>query len=297
MTNKEIYIQLVAQEAYASKTPVFAQPYWLDAVAENWNVCLVSECESESECEIIAVLPYCWKGNFLTKRIYLPDFNFYQSIIFFKAVKNKQEITQQLIQQLPKTVKTYLKFLPTYSPLDLSNLNYIKEDYYTYIIPKHQQTLSLSNNHKRNIQKGIKQQYSIQNSKNIEISFALLVATFARQKQNAKITLSEFKKINTLVKKQQCGQTLVCFDKDKNLLASVFIVEDTQTVYYLLGGYDTHFKNSGAMTFLLHYCIQHALQQQKDFNFCGSTKKSIATFFEGFGAAKTDISIWKKSIL
>jgi hypothetical protein len=34
-----------------------------------------------------------------------------------------------------------------------------------------------------------------------------------------------------------------------------------------------------------------------EFNFCGSSKKSIATYFEGFGATKTEIAIWKKSIL
>lgn len=300
MTNKERYRILCKNEKYANNIYLFAQPFWLDAVAENWDVCMVSESENEreseceSECKIIAVLPYCWKGFLLTKRIYLPDFNFYQSIIFLKDVKNEIKIIEELFNQLPKTVKSYFKFLPEYNTINLSKLNYTKEDYFTYIIPKHQQTLILSNNHKRNIQKGIKQHYSIKNSKNIAASFALLTATFARQQLAAKISLDEFKKINALVKKHHCGKILDCFDSNKNLLATIFIVEDAQTVYYLLGGYDTQFKNSGGMTLLLHHSIEYALQQQKEFNFCGSTKKSIAQYFEGFGAEKNAISIWKK---
>jgi hypothetical protein len=51
------------------------------------------------------------------------------------------------------------------------------------------------------------------------------------------------------------------------------------------------------MTFLLHHLIKDAQQRDLEFNFCGSSKKSIATYFEGFGATKTEIAIWKKSIL
>ncbi|MBK8352958.1 MAG: GNAT family N-acetyltransferase [Saprospirales bacterium] len=103
--------------------------------------------------------------------------------------------------------------------------------------------------------------------------------------------------MNDLATKHKCGKTIDCFNSNKNLLASAFIVEDAQTVYYLFGGYNDTFKNSGAMTFLLHHIIQQSLAQQKDFNFCGSTKKSIALFFEAFGASKIDIPIWQKSMI
>jgi len=88
-----------------------------------------------------------------------------------------------------------------------------------------------------------------------------------------------------------------CRDHQNNLLASILVAEDKQTMYYLFGGYNPEFKNSGAMTFLLYQTLQYAQQQEKDFNFCGSNKKSIADYFEGFGAKKISINIWKKSIL
>lgn len=291
MNNKERYRKFCATHAVV---PVFSNPFWLDAVAENWDVALI--CESESR--IIAALPYCLKGNLFTKRIYLPDVSFYQSVLFFTDVdKNmKQKLTEQLAQQLPKTVKSYFKFLPEHTAISLVKSGFENEAYGTYIILK-DQTLNLSSNHKRNIQRGTKLNYTILESINTELSFSLLTSTFIRQKIKTKISLTEFEKINTLVKKHHAGNTFDCLDGHKNLLASAFIVEDTNSVYYLFGGYDTAFKNSGAMTYLLHYIIQDALQRKLEFNFCGSSKKSIATYFEGFGAQKTPIAIWKKSIL
>jgi hypothetical protein len=61
MTNKERYRKFCATHAVV---PVFSNPFWLDAVAENWDVALISESENESS--IIAALPYCWKGNLFT---------------------------------------------------------------------------------------------------------------------------------------------------------------------------------------------------------------------------------------
>lgn len=291
MTNKERYRKFCAANTIV---PVFSHPVWLDAVAENWDVCLI--CEDK---KIIAALPYCWKGNLFTKRIYLPDVSFYQSVLFFgDADKNmKQQLTEKLLLQLPNTVKSYFKFLPEHHNIQLSKYGFEKDEYNTYTIPKEQSAIIISTNHKRNIQKGNKLNYSIRESKHTEQSFALLIATFERQHIKPKITLADFKKLNALAKKHSFGKTLDCIDTDKNLLASVFVAEDNSCTYYLFGGYDTNYKNSGAMTFLLNHVIRDAHQRKADFNFCGSSKKSIAAYFEGFGATKTKISIWKKSIL
>lgn len=291
MTNKDRYRKFCAANHVV---PVFSNPFWLDAVAENWDVELLTENDI-----ITAALPYCLKGNVFTKRIYLPDVSFYQSVLFFtEADENrKQKLAEQLVQLLPKTVKSYFKFLPEYNDINLSNVNFIKEDYSTFIISKDQIAANLSSNHKRNVQKATKLNYTIKESNHTEASFALLTSTFARQNIKPKISLAEFEKINMLVKKHGAGNTFDCLDEHKNLLASAFVVGDTNSVYYLLGGYNTAFKNSGAMTYLLHHIIQDAQQRKLDFNFCGSSKKSIAAYFEGFGAQKIPIHIWKKSIL
>lgn len=290
MTAKKKYIAFCNQ--HADIIPVFLRAIWLDAVAEKWNVIL-----QEEDNEIKAALPYCTKGNILTNRIYLPDVSFYQSIIFLQhyTAKQQQAISENLFRQLPHTLKSYFKFLPEYSNIDLHALKYKSEVYPTYCIKKKSE-ISLSTNHARNVQKGVKNQYIISESKNISISYALLASTFIRQNLQIKLSFELYKKLQHITQKNGMGKTLDCIDQRNNVLASILIVEDAKCVYYLYGGYDTSYKNSGAMTFLLHYIIQDTIQRHKIFNFCGSSKKSIANFFEGFGAKKTSIPIWKKSI-
>ncbi|MCB0506788.1 MAG: GNAT family N-acetyltransferase [Bacteroidetes bacterium] len=275
------------------KIPIFSQAFWLNEVAENWDVIL----EQNKNNEIIAALPFCWKGNFITQRIYLPFLNFYQSILFFNVdEKHQQEIAERLFNKLPRTIKSYFKFLLEYDNIQLNTLGFSKENYSTYIIQKNEQ-LQLSNNHKRNVKKGIERNYQIKESKNLKQTYEMLVSTFIRQKIKSKISFEAFQKIQTSIKQHQCCKIVDCLDNENNILASVFILSDNQTVYYMLGGYETKYKNSGAMTFLLHHLIKETLDKNKTFNFCGSSNKNIAHFFEGFGATKTSINIWKKSIL
>ncbi len=185
MTNKEYYRKFCATNGVV---PVFSSPFWLDAVAENWDVAIII-----NDGKVIAALPYCWKGNLLTRRIYLPDVSFYQSVLFFTDVDKitKQKLSEQLVQQLPKTVKSYFKFLPEHSAINLSKSAFTKEEYETYIISnKHE--INLNSNQKRNVQKGNKLNYVVKESKNSQASFTLLTSTFVRQNIKPKITLADY---------------------------------------------------------------------------------------------------------
>lgn len=290
MTNKQRYRNFCTNNP---EVPLFLQPFWLDAVAEKWDVVLLLEGE-----KVNAILPFCFKGKLITKRIYLPDVSFYQSIIFKKNFNNaqKQKAAEVLFGQLPKVVKYYFKFLPIYSALDLSKQGFQKELYNTYVIST-QQDFQLSKHHQRYVSKGLKAAYKIEESKNIHASYQLISETFLRQKIKPKLSFDDLTLLNALCKKHACGQVLDCINQHNELLATLFIAEDNAAVYYLFGGYNSIFKNSGAMTFLLHHAILYALQQKKEFNFCGSSKKSIAIYFEGFGAKPVTLAIWKKSLL
>lgn len=285
--------------------PIFAQPFWLDVFAEKWNVILIDEnlsiiknISTTQTINVCAALPFCIKGNLITKRIYLPYFNFYQSILFFDVPdKNiQQKISEIIFENLPKVLKSYFKFLPQYSNIDLSKLNFKKSQYATYLISDYD-IKKISKNHTRNITKAVQQQYQLVESNTIAESFKVIASTFTRKKMRLNFNENEFVQLHKLVKIRKCGAVINCIDATKNILSSAVIVYDNQTVYYLLSGYDSNFRNSGAMTFLLHQLIEQHTQAGKVFNFCGSAQQSIAHFFEGFGAQKAAISIWKKSML
>ena len=94
MTNKKLYKNFCDNN---TTIPLFLQPFWLDTIAEKWEVVLVSEND-----KIKAALPFCVKGNLFTKRIYLPDVNFYQTPVFAENItlNQKQKLTEELFKQL-----------------------------------------------------------------------------------------------------------------------------------------------------------------------------------------------------
>ncbi|HNF48447.1 MAG TPA: hypothetical protein PLF48_03625 [Chitinophagales bacterium] len=288
---KTEYIRIASNAFHADKIPVFLKPFWLDAVSKKWDVVIVKENDV-----LLAALPYCIKGNILTKRIYLPFLSFYQSVLFFQDVKQEEQqtILEQLVDQLPLTWKQYFKFLPQYSNLDLSNQDYTKHGYSTYVI---QDKFQLSEHHSRLYKKVIKNEYKLVETENTDQAYALLMSTFIRKNLKPYMSLHDFEKIQTVCKKFNAGKIVSCTDKQQNHLACIFYAEDEQSAYYLMGGYDDQFKNSGAMVFLLHELISQAIKQKKQFNFCGSADANIARFFEGFGAEKIELNIWTKGLM
>ena len=295
-TNKDLYRKFCKEN---TDIPIFLQPFWLDIASADWDVIICSEntIDHEKYSKIIAALPYCIKGNFVTKRIFLPEINFYQSILFIQNIskEEQQKIAIKLFQQLPFVIKSYFKFQPAYQKIKLNTLGFKDEIYSTYILQK-KASYQLSKHHQRHIQKGVKSSYQIGNSTNIPLSYQLIADTFFRKNIKPKLSFNTFQQIDSILKKYHCGKILNCLDSDKNLLATLLFVEDNGSIYYLFSGYNINYKNSGAVTFLLHHIIQEALEKGKIFNFCGSQNKNIATYFEGFGAQPIEIPIWKKGI-
>lgn len=290
MTNKkETYIKHASKTNYSKFIPIFLKPEWLDIVSEKWDVELYSNNET-----IIAALPFCVKGNILTKRIYIPDTNFYQSVIFFDntlSIKEKNKIAIHLFEKTKIYRQAYFKFLPEYYNIDLSELKFTKKIYTTHIIKENYEIKNISKTHKRYIQKATQHNYTIKESINLKQSYNLILSTFEKQNIKAKIDYATFENLNTF------GKTLDVLDTQENLLASIFYAEDDNEVYYLYSGFNTNYKNSGAIHFLLDYIIKYSINKNKTFNFCGSTKKSIANFFKAFGAEELSINIWERRFL
>ena len=73
-TNKDLYRKFCKEN---TDIPIFLQPFWLDIASADWDVIICSEntIDHEKYSKIIAALPYCIKGNFVTKRIFLPEIN------------------------------------------------------------------------------------------------------------------------------------------------------------------------------------------------------------------------------
>jgi len=69
-------------------------------------------------------------------------------------------------------------------------------------------------------------------------------------------------------------------------VAANFLVEDSETVYYLMGGIDPEFADIGAMDLVQYESIKYALSKGKNFDFEGSMVESIEKYFRSFGATQ-----------
>ena len=74
---------------------------------------------------------------------------------------------------------------------------------------------------------------------------------------------------------------------DRQPHAGVYLVSDSRSVYYLLGGSDPELRNSGATSLLMWEAIRWASEQGKQFDFEGSIVEPIERFVRSFGARQT----------
>ncbi len=85
---------------------------------------------------------------------------------------------------------------------------------------------------------------------------------------------------------------------DEKPTAISFCIHDTNTAYYLLGGYDTANKHQGAGVLALWNCILHAKKLGlKKFDFEGSMIPPVEKYFRGFGGDLVPYFTLNKALL
>jgi predicted acetyltransferase len=85
-------------------------------------------------------------------------------------------------------------------------------------------------------------------------------------------------------------------DGNSNYHAAIYLIWDRDCTYYLMGGADPEFRNSGAMSLLIWEGINQAAQRKQSFDFEGSMIEPIEHFFRSFGGEQTHyLQITKRS--
>ena len=81
-----------------------------------------------------------------------------------------------------------------------------------------------------------------------------------------------------------CRRLIVAEDGRGRHHAAAYIVWDSDSAYYLVGGMNPELRTSGAMSLVMWDGIRFARSVAKRFDFEGSMVQSIARFFRSFGA-------------
>lgn len=278
--------------------PIFLQDWWLDSIvgSDNWDVFV---CEENGSLK--AVWPFVYKKND-RKKIIQPPLTQTGGIYYFYPEKSKpvtkisfeKEVGGKLIDRLeseicPKYFSQafhvgFTNWLPFYWR------NFEQSTYYTYRISSIQDIDSVWVSMSTKLRNEIKNSEKKLVIKNIEDPF-LLYSMFEKtyNRQNSEPP-HQFCLIDTIVNKaieKGQGRIYAAYSEDGIAQSSIFVINDSKTSFYLLGGSDYSLKNINANAVLLWNAIKEALAEGRSFDFEGSMNEGIEHFFRSFGGEQT----------
>jgi len=293
----ELSSEKLAYKEFLKENPdigIFHQDWWLDSLcgSENWDILLVKRDD-----KIIGALPFYFKKKFFFFRIITqpPLTQFMGPIIkntaskYNKKIGNQKKVIQELIDQLPKfsyfsqacssDLTNWLPFywkgfkqntLYTYVLDDLSNLEVVWNGF--------------SGSVRTDIRKAKKNHVVIREDADINEFYSLYQSTYKRKKQKAPINIETLLALDKACSEKQCRKILIAEDQDKNILSGAFIIWDSKTAYYLLGGLNESAQRYGSQSYLLWEAIKFSSSKVERFDFEGSMNEQIERFFRAFGA-------------
>jgi hypothetical protein len=276
--NKEHYLTFVA--AQQTQLPIYFYKEWLDLLYQDqWTAYVI-----KIEGAVIAVFPFPIKKKFGLPIIVSHVFSQYNGL-FIDPVYSRH---------IPKSIalldKIFSKFYYINFSLHHSLTEVIHWSWKDYYIRNRLTFIILSSNYLdvyKNYKKGLRSDLKIaqkalitQKSENVEDFLPLL-------NQNNFFIHSKFGDPKLFLAKMlhlSFVQATKAVDSAGNIHAILISLEDSNTVYNLI---NARKKDSikGAISLLIDARIQETLMANKNFDFEGSSIKSIYDFFKSFGGS------------
>lgn len=268
---------------------VFESSVWLDQVIgeDKWDVAIVEKGD-----QVIAAWPYVLtkvKGfNFLRlpalTRNLGPVITFPEGIKQCNKIAHEHDCLRALYQQLPKYDHLELKLDPNFkNALALHWEGLELKVNYTYLISDCGDKEALFSDFRENVRRSIrKAEKSLSIEESDDVSSLWRVHEFSQQRAQFDVIYDQ----SYLEKIHSFDQSQILLAKHSNgdVVAGILLVWDQERMYYILGGMDADYKDSGAKTLLLWHAIQKAGEMKLAFDFEGSMLEGVEKFFRSFGA-------------
>lgn len=276
--------------------PIFQQAWWMDAVCtENWDVVLV-----EKGNKIVAALPFAFsKVRGIFTEVCTPCLTQFSGpwIKYPAGMKDEKklsfdkEVMYSLINKLPKAdsfVQNFSYKITNWLPFYWKGYNAMPQ--YTYVIEDLSDIDELYNkrfskNLRRDINKAATE-ITVEESNDLHSFYNLVTMTFNRQKIAVPYTFDFLKRLDSAIKSNAGRKIFMAFDKERNCHAGAYIVWDENSAYYLIGGEDTKWRQSQAVSLLLWEAIKFSSSVSSKFDFEGSNIEPIEQFFKKFGTSQ-----------
>ena len=293
MKNKDIFRNWCMNHP---EIPLFLQYDWMETVAkpEQWDVALVG-----NENEVQAFLPYFKKRKLQFDIITIPPLTPYMGPWLHYPEGQKEatklsfqkKMMEQLIAQLPKTDKFIQYFHPEFTNwLPFYWNGFEQSTRYTYVINDLSDSDKLYENLQGNIRREIskaQKNLTISECDNVKTLHELKLKDYAVKGQELNYSAVYFDRVYEKLKAKKSCKTWVATDGNGKPVASLLLVWDAESAYYLAGAVDPKNKSTGAMSLLMWTAILFSSSVTNAFNFEGSMVEPVERFFRSFGATQT----------
>lgn len=306
MTHKDKYRLLCDTE---KNMPIFSRDWWLDTVCgeKKWDILLI-----EQKGRIQATLPLYIPH---TGIVSMPSYTQTLGPWFAPSSPDTKYTTE--LGRRQELCKCFTDELQHYSHF-LQNFNYAITDWlpfywagyqqttrYTYLLKniRNEQAVweNMSPNIRRNITKAQKKHHiTIKKGISVDEFLTIQAQTFDRQNIRIKEDTRVLKELISVCRKREQGDLWGGYDAQGHLHAVAFVVWQDHSAYYLAGGGNPAYRESGAQSLVLWECIRFVSQFTALFDFEGSMLPGVERFFREFGAVQTPfftISRGKLSLL
>ena len=276
---------------------VFCYSWWLKAISKDVKVLGYFHKD-----RLAAGIPLYFKKRFFITIATMPKLTQTWGVVIeplsgkrVKAASKEMEILRVFAHALAK----HRVFIQNFSP-NLQNWlpfywnGFKQTSRFTYVLDDltnlDEVWKGLRENIRTDIRKAEKRGVTVQPC-SFEVALSAFKKTFERQRRNLPYSSEYLLRIYDEAKKHNAGECFAAKDMNGNIHAAALLVWDQKKAYYLVGGGDPDFRNSGATSLLIWQMIQFSAERSKEFDFEGSVVEPIERFFRAFGTKQTSYNV------
>ncbi|MBQ9706195.1 MAG: GNAT family N-acetyltransferase [Paludibacteraceae bacterium] len=291
MTNKERYLQFAAGRA---DLPLWLRPWWLDAVSagRRWDVLLVTDGADNLQ----AVMPYTAGKRLFMTYVSQPLLTGWQGAWILPEVQDSVEtmhhVAEELSRQLQELGIAY--YTQAYRPDSLlpallKPLGFGLKERRALTVDTSRPLDSLL----AAFAKGKREE--LQQALTLTVSREMNPEDFWRFCQQANdtggsrlaCTREFFLVIYQKAMREGCGEMLRAVDAEGHTLSAVFLLRDSEALYYWLPVSLPRTRDNGAASLLVWEAVKLARQLDLPLDFCHPASRRMAAGLRRYGAKQT----------
>lgn len=259
----------------AIQSRVYAFSWYLDIVADNWDVLVLDDYE--------AVMPIPWKIKYGIKYVSPPLWVLELGVFSSDYKTDLDGFLNKLLKEFRFTE------LRMNSANEFSSIK-------TYLLEKQFQILSIVedydtvfNQYRKDRKKDLRKALKLDLVEKWNDTPEVLITLFKQNvgKRTTNVLENDYINLKTLIDaciERNVGEILSVYDINDNLVSSGFFLKHNNSITILVSSTDFKNRNNGANTYLIDRAIFRFQKNFNIFNFGGSSLQSIAKYFLSFGA-------------